>query len=307
MNAIVGYSGFVGSNLYTPDRFQAAFNSKNIEEAYGLKPDILVYAGVRAEKYLANHDPQKDLQNIKQAESNIERIQPKKLVLISTIDVFKTPIGVDETAPIETNSLHAYGYNRFLLEQWVRSNFPDALILRLPGLFGKNLKKNFIYDYIHVIPSMLNDAKFLELNKKDHRLQQYYMPLENGFWKVTASENDRPMLKKIFFEIGFSALNFTDSRSKFQFYNLERLWNDIQIALKNDIHLLHLATEPISVADIYRYLSGKEFINELEWAPAYYDYKTIYDSSFGRKDGYICDQVTILREIKNFVKVAQLQ
>ncbi|MBO5535496.1 MAG: NAD(P)-dependent oxidoreductase, partial [Clostridia bacterium] len=136
MNAIVGYTGFVGSNLYSPERFQAAYNSKNIEEAYGTQPDLLVYSGVRAEKYLANHDPEKDLRNIEQAKSYIRRIHPGKLVLISTIDVFKTPVNVDETASIETEGLHPYGYNRYLLEQWVRTNYPDALIVRLPGLFG---------------------------------------------------------------------------------------------------------------------------------------------------------------------------
>ena len=49
MNAIVGYTGFVGSNLYTPERFRAAYNTKNIETAFGTGPDLLVYAGVRAE------------------------------------------------------------------------------------------------------------------------------------------------------------------------------------------------------------------------------------------------------------------
>ena len=67
MNAIVGYTGFVGSNLYTPERFRAAYNTKNIETAYGTQPELLVYAGVRAEKYLANRDPERDLANIRQA------------------------------------------------------------------------------------------------------------------------------------------------------------------------------------------------------------------------------------------------
>lgn len=62
-------------------------------------------------------------------------------MLISTIDVFKSPKNVDENAGIDTENLHAYGYNRYQLECWVRENFPDALIIRLPGLFGANLKR----------------------------------------------------------------------------------------------------------------------------------------------------------------------
>ena len=153
--ALVGYTGFVGSNIYDAGEFDAVYNSKNIEEAYGTNPDLLIYAGLRAEKYLANNNPSKDMDLIIQAEENITKINPKKLVLISTIDVFKTPFNVDENSAIDIDNLHAYGYNRYQLELWVKEKYRDALIIRLPGLFGKNIKKNFIYDYIHVIPFML--------------------------------------------------------------------------------------------------------------------------------------------------------
>ena len=49
---------------------------------------------------------------------------------------------MDETSEIDVADLPAYGYNRYQLERWTRKNFPDALIIRLPGLFGRNLKKN---------------------------------------------------------------------------------------------------------------------------------------------------------------------
>ena len=54
MKILVGYTGFVGSNIYAKGQFDAVFNSKNITQAFGLQPDLLVYAGLRAEKYLAN-------------------------------------------------------------------------------------------------------------------------------------------------------------------------------------------------------------------------------------------------------------
>ena len=141
--ALVGYTGFVGSNIYASGEIDAAYNSKNIEEAYGTDPDLLIYAGLRAEKYLANNAPDKDMELILQAEENITKINPKRLVLISTIDVFKVPKDVDENSAIDTENLHPYGYNRYQLELWVRENYPDALIIRLPGLFGKNIKKKF--------------------------------------------------------------------------------------------------------------------------------------------------------------------
>ena len=42
-SAIVGYTGFVGSNICDTTEFDAYYNSKNIEEAFGTCPDLLVY------------------------------------------------------------------------------------------------------------------------------------------------------------------------------------------------------------------------------------------------------------------------
>ena len=287
--------------MYEAGEFDAVYNSKNIQEAFGTNPDLLVYAGLRAEKYLANNEPKKDLEQIRIAENNILRINPKKLVLISTIDVFKKPSGVDENSVIETDGLHAYGYNRYLLECWVRENYPDALIIRLPGLFGKNIKKNFIYDFINVIPFMLKEDKYLELSQKNPEIMNYYVKQDNGFYKVSVKDEEREGLKNMFKESGFSALNFTDSRSRYQFYYLRNLWADINTALKAGIKLWHPATEPVSAEELYKYLTGEEFVNELDGIPADYDYRTIHDAAFGGSSGYISDKAKVLKDIKRFV------
>ena len=146
MKVLVGYTGFVGSNILKKTKFDMLFNSKNIEEAFGTNPDLLIYSGISAEKFLANKEPEKDYLNVLNAIENIKKINPKKLVLISTIDIYKKPINVDEETIIDTENLQPYGLNRYKLEQWVEENVKDYLIIRLPGLFGKNIKKNFIYD-----------------------------------------------------------------------------------------------------------------------------------------------------------------
>lgn len=303
MKALVGYTGFVGSNIFDAagKEIDAVYNSKNIEEAYGTNPELLIYAGLRAEKYLANNAPEKDMELICQAEENIKKINPKKLVLISTIDVFKVPKGVDETLPIDTENLHAYGYNRYQLELWAREKYPNALIIRLPGLFGKNIKKNYIYDFINVIPFMLKKEKYEELSKKEPELKRFYELQENGFYRVNVSENEKEALKGKFRNLGFSALNFTDSRSVYQFYNLAHLWDDINTALESDIKLWHPATEPVSAAEVYQYLTGERFVNELSGTPADYDYRTIHNDVFGGNGGYIADKQFILKEIKDFI------
>lgn len=302
MIALVGYTGFVGSNIYASagEEIDAVYNSKNIEEAYDTQPDLLIYAGLRAEKYLANSEPEKDMELIKQAEYNISRINPKKLVLISTVDVFKTPKFVDENSEIDTNELHPYGYNRYQLELWVRNNYPDALIIRLPGLFGKNIKKNFIYDYIKFVPYMLKKEKYDELSLQKPEIKDYYDLQDNGFYKVNENGNSE-QLKSIFRELQFSAMNFTDSRSVYQFYNLGRLWDDIKIAVNAGIKLWHPATEPVSAGELYLFLEGKSFVNELNGKPADYDYHTVYSSFFGGKNKYICDKIQVMNEIKSFV------
>lgn len=302
MNALVGYTGFVGSNIYANGHFDAVYNSANIEEAYGTNPDLLVYAGLRAEKYLANNAPDQDMELIYQAEKNIKEIHPKKLVLISTIDVFKVPKGVDENSEIDTDGLHAYGYNRYQLELWVRENYPDALIIRLPGLFGRNIKKNFIYDFINVIPFMLKENKLNDLVKEDVDIVKYYVSQENGFYKVQVQEEEKELLKDKFRRLGFSALNFTDSRSVYQFYNLERLWDDIQIALRAGITMWHPATEPVSAGEIYHFLTGKEFVNVMNGVPAEYDYRTVYAKYFNGAGGYISTKKEVLEQIQAFVE-----
>ena len=301
MKALVGYTGFVGSNLYAQGDFDAVYNSGNIQEAYGTRPDYLIYAGIRAEKYLANTEPDTDVLQIRAAEHNIEMINPRKMILISTIDVFKTPVRVDENSKIDTVGLQAYGYNRYLLECSVREMYPDALIVRLPGLYGENIKKNFIYDYINRIPFMLNPDKYMELSAMEGRIKEFYFKQENGFYKVQATDEQRPILRKIMERTGFSALNFTDSRSVFQFYNLRDLYSDIRVALSEGIKLWHAATEPISASELYFYLTGKEFCNILPGKPANYDFRTIHDELYHGKNGYIHDKHQVKDGIKKFI------
>lgn len=302
MTSLVGYTGFVGSNIYKYGRIDLAYNSRNIKEAYGTNPDILIYAGLRAEKYLANSNPEADMELVIRAKENISKIEPQKLVLISTVDVLKEPNGSYENAVVDTRELQAYGYNRYVLEQWVREHYPDALIIRLPGLFGINIKKNFIYDYLNVIPFMLKKEKFVELSLREPDLHKYYFREENGFYKCNQlDDSTNAILKNIFRELGFTALYFTDSRNVYQFYPLSRLADDIQTALKHGLIMWHPATEPVSAAEIYQYLTGEVFDNQISAVPVYYDYRTKYAELFGGRDGYLLNKQQVLEEIRRFV------
>lgn len=303
MNILVGCTGFVGSNIYEKGEMDLGFHSTDIAGAYGLAPDLLVYAGLKAEKYLANHAPEQDLEQIREAAENIRKIAPGKVVLISTVDVFRVPVGVDETSRVDCTGLHAYGLNRYRLECMVRQMYPDALIVRLPGLFGKGIKKNFIFDYMHVIPSMLPAERFGELARKEAALKDFYVLQDNGFYRCRALEEaERKLLRERFQALGFTALHFTDSRSIYQFYPLGRLWEDIRTALANGLRLLHPATEPVGAGELYTYLTGKAFVNELAGAPVRYDYRTVHDRLYGGAGGYLCGKGEVMEAIRKFTE-----
>lgn len=301
--ALVGYTGFVGSNIACKYPFDKKYNSQNIGEAFGTHPELLVFAGIRAEKFIANSEPEKDLQSIKEAISNIQKIAPKQLVLISTIDVYESPISVTEDAKIHEKRLSAYGANRYFFEQSLRKLYPEMVILRLPGLFGKNLKKNFIYDYLHTIPGMLKCEKIEALKKQIPDIYEFYCKTSRDFYKCKAlNEDERKALESKFKSANFSALNFTDSRGIFQFYDLEYLWAHIEEALKNNIKLLNLATEPIQIGELYYELTGKTFVNELGDKWPHYDFRTKYDKVLGGTNGYLFGKNQVVSQIKQFVE-----
>lgn len=307
MNILVGNTGFVGSNIFRNGQFDAGFDHTNIEQAYGLNPDLLIYAGVPAVKYLANQDREADFALIQQAFDNIQKINPKQLVLISSVDVYKDSFQKDEDAVMDKDGMEAYGLNRLLLEEMVRERYENALIVRLPALFGANIKKNFIYDLLNPAPSMLNEAKFNELSAKIDFLSECYQKQSNGFYqlqKIKASLKER--LIQELSNNNFSALNFTDSRASYQFYNLDYLFDHITLALDNQIKVLNIATEPITAAEVYEYLYGKQFVNHITDHPANYNFKTKHSAVFGSDDGYILKRDQILSDIKYFVHPLKL-
>jgi hypothetical protein len=188
------------------------------------------------------------------------------------------------------------------LEQLAAASVPACHVIRLPALFGANIKKNFIYDLINTIPSLLNAAKYNELSAKSQLIERCYTQQANGFYICDCPSAQRSVLCDEFERLGFSALDFTDSRAEYQFYNLANLWEHIGLAIKNEIPLLHLATEPICAAELHRVVKGTEFTNEIAQTPVRYDFRTKYAELFHGTGGYIADKQTVLGEIVEFVK-----
>jgi RmlD substrate binding domain len=147
--AVIGYTGFVGSTICRQAGRAECYNSQNIEDIRTRTFDTVVCAGAPGAKWKANRDAAADLRSIERLIANVRRVQARQFVLISTIDVFPSPVGVDEGSAVDIALLEPYGRHRYCLEQSIRELFPEAMIVRLPGLFGSGLKKNFIYDLIN--------------------------------------------------------------------------------------------------------------------------------------------------------------
>jgi nucleoside-diphosphate-sugar epimerase len=243
--ALIGHTGFVGGNLLREHPFTGRYNSSNIDSIAGEHFDLIVCAGAPAAKWKANADPAADRACLGRLMAALERVQTQRFVHISTVDVYGQPVGVDEDCP--PSGATAYGRHRLELEQFVRDRF-QALVVRLPALFGPGLKKNAIYD-------LMNNNQ----------------------------------VEKI------------DTRAVFQFYNIRHLWRDIRIAAGARLSLIHLATEPVAMAEVVSHVFGKEWVNHLSGIPQRYDVRTKHAALFGGSGGYIDNKMRVLAELAEFV------
>ncbi len=149
MKALVGYSGFVGSTLLRQTSFGAAYRSNDISSICETFFYTVVCAAAPAQKWIANREPKADRENIAKLIGHLKTVTCKNFILISTIDVFKNPIGVDEGTVVVETGLHPYGLHRRMLERFVEDHFENYLIIRLPGLVGPGLRKNVIFDFLN--------------------------------------------------------------------------------------------------------------------------------------------------------------
>ncbi len=164
-SALIGASGFVGSNLRAARSFDHLFGSHNFQEMAGRKFDKVYCAGVRAVKWLANKEPEQDREAIQTLSSVLEQVEVRQFILISTIDVYPVTKDADESYNCHQLPNHPYGAHRLAFEDFCRAKFDNCLTVRLPALFGRGLKKNVIYD-------LMNDNCLEAINPNS--LFQYY-------------------------------------------------------------------------------------------------------------------------------------
>jgi nucleoside-diphosphate-sugar epimerase len=164
-SALIGHSGFVGSNILLSENFEFKFNSSNISSINYKHINRIVCAGVQSVKWQANKDPDTDWNGIEKLMNALRTVSADRFTLISTIDVYQHPQNTDETTILSTEKGDAYGRHRLIFEEFIKKQFEQVHIIRLPGLFGLNLRKNVLYD-------MLQDNR-LEFINPESRFQWY--------------------------------------------------------------------------------------------------------------------------------------
>jgi nucleoside-diphosphate-sugar epimerase len=147
--ALIGYTGFIGSNLARQFAFDENFNSKNIAGIRGQEFDLLISAGVSAVKWWANKNAEEDRARIDSLLADLAHVRARKVVVLSTVDVYPVSSGVDESFDCHSRPNHAYGVNRLHFEEAIQNRFDNTIIVRIAGVFGPGLKKNVIYDLLH--------------------------------------------------------------------------------------------------------------------------------------------------------------
>ncbi len=157
--ALIGYTGFVGGNILSKSNgengtlspFLDLYNTKNIHDINGKNYDLVVSAGAPAVVWYANQHPEEDMEALNALMEHLKTITAETLVLISSVDVYPEQhrSEVTEDTTIDPTQNSPYGANRYVLEEFVKTHFPKHLIVRLPGLYGAGIKKNFIYDLIY--------------------------------------------------------------------------------------------------------------------------------------------------------------
>lgn len=149
MKALIGYRGFVGSNLSKTIKFQKFFNSENIDKIKLYDFTEVYCAAPHSVKYWANKNPKKDKEIILKLIKNLKEVKCKKFIHISTLDVYPKNLNLDESYKVYKSKTNNYGENRKLLEKFIITHFKNHLIIRLPALFGINLRKNLMFDLLN--------------------------------------------------------------------------------------------------------------------------------------------------------------
>tara|TARA_B100000963_G_C22598815_1_gene659221 strand:- start:303 stop:1058 length:756 start_codon:yes stop_codon:yes gene_type:complete len=150
-NALIGHTGFIGSNLKNDIKNCEYYNSKNIEKIENKTFDKIYCTANDSRIWYVNKNPDKDLKNIQSLLIRLQKVKCNFFILISSIEIYKNNRNksINEYVKNRLSKKLNYGNNRLYFENEIKKLFINHLIVRLPIVYGKNFKKNIIYDIIN--------------------------------------------------------------------------------------------------------------------------------------------------------------
>lgn len=308
-SALIGKTGFVGGLLMRQFDFSAGFNTKNMSDAMGNEFDIVVCAAAPGSMMLANKYPDDDARMVRSLTNQLAEIKAKQFVLISSIAVLRNFDGQQNEKTNLFQQDNAYGRHRRELEAFCEANYQHCTIVRLPALFGPGLKKNFVFDILNPVPTMLRIDTFEELKNitsgeiRLTLLDIYKKSINTDFYTVDRRKlkgiSIKNLFEKFLIDNGYSAREFTNPDSTFQYYDMAGLWKDIEKALYADLDVIHLATEPIVARDIYFALTGVSMAKNSARTHRE-DMRTLHAGLWGRENGYIAEKSEVMSSLMHF-------
>ena len=290
-NVLLGYTGLVGSYILRYVKIDNMYNSKNINEVRDMDIDNLYIACIPAVKWYANKYPERDLEIINDIQDIIKTIKVKnRVILISTIDVYgQTNSGMDEeTLQIQNN--HPYGKHRYMFEEFIKMQFNNYYIIRLPALFGTGLKKNIIYD-------LLNNNNVNQISKNTY-FQWYNLEWLVNDIEICIKNNIRVC------NLFTRPINTNDILALFPEYNYDN--NPVSTSLISNYNIktcyykyfhsnIRYNTESHTESHIELICNSKmDIVTEKQ--------DSEIENKSGIENGYIYDNISIINEIKKFYK-----
>lgn len=309
MDAVIGNTGFVGGHLCGQHHFEARFNSRNIDEAAGEHYQTVVCAAAPGSMFEANRFPERDRERVEGLIAQLGRIGAQRFVLISSIAVLEDFAGGHDESTAAFQTELAYGRHRRQLEVFCQGHFADCLIVRLPALFGEGLKKNFLFDILNPVPTMLNEDAYQGLLQGLPAALRGALPAVYtwddllGMHVVDRVALEHSGLRADFgsavIEAGLSAIRFTHPDSWFQYYEISRLWSDIGRCEEAGLEVIHLAPEPLRAGEVFRAVTQRPM--PVTNAPVHReDMRTRHGALWGRDDHFIEDAASVLPRIVEF-------
>ena len=242
---LIGYSGLVGSSL-CHRKFDLLINRQNISEFIKTNPEVseLYISAGDARKWMAKKHENKFRSSSEELVKKIIKIKAKKVILFSTIDVYDGQLGVTEKDI--PNPIHPYGKVSLEKENQILNSFSKVMIVRLPGLFSKNLSKNFIFDLLNLRMDFVYNQnvkskyQYFDLSRLDNLIQNFNNDIINLVTEpVSILEILDTYKPKRFSSSSFNKSNIinydirTDHTPSGYFLNKNEVLNDLKLFFKS--------------------------------------------------------------------------